>query len=146
MSRVIGTAIVWLVSGVTLAGSLDIVKSVEPVCDPEAKGPPRLVVHVLDHEGNPMEGIVVEAVDSRGQLKRGGKTDRQGVARIEFDTEVRGEIRVKAAFTGFSTSVAERVHVRKGCLTGLTLPMQMEVPRNPLTNGDGRNPVGSAAR
>jgi hypothetical protein len=118
--------------------TLRIVANVRPVCDPEQTGPARLVVHVLDHEGRPLEGIHVTA--GRSHARPGShtaKTDPQGVARFDFPRNGDDEIAVAAAFRGFFTSVAHRVHIRGGCLAGITLPMQIEVPKDHLTIGDG---------
>lgn len=110
--------------------SVHVVDNVRPVCDPEQKGPARLLVYVVDHEGRPMEGITTEAGPIRGQDSRVAQTDDKGLAEFSFEGE--RNLRVTATFVGFLTSVAENVHVTDGCLTGLLLPMQIMVPEEIL--------------
>jgi carboxypeptidase family protein len=112
--------------------TLRIVDRVDPVCGSPGEGPAAVWVQVLDHEGRPLEGIAVRLIwRKRGPAAIAGVTNATGEARFSLSTE--GEARITAYHVGFSTSVAERVRIRPGCLAAVTLPLQVEAPKEILT-------------
>lgn len=126
-----------LVSQPTDPPVLQVVDTVRPACDPEGGGVPTLLVRVVDHEGSPMQGIAIEATLASGEGERDvGESDERGELRLQVEAE--GDYRVAAAFTGFFTSVADRVHMRRGCLAAVMLPMQIDVPEDYLTSAQGK--------
>jgi hypothetical protein len=113
--------------------TIRIADRIMPVCSSPDQGPAQVIVHVLDHEGGLLHSVSVEITWRKpsGLQPLVQSTDAAGVAR--FTLERTGEVRLTAHVVGFAVSVAERVAVRRGCLSAISLPLEIEPPKEILT-------------
>jgi len=137
MPRRFGVLLLALASASATSLDLRVVDRVSPACDPERETSLSLLAVVVDHDGQPMAGVEVSVeYEKRPREVRTSRTDAQG--RAEFRLSREGSVRVRAATTGFARSTAERVRVQMGCLAGVLLPMQIEVPSDYISSRSGR--------
>jgi hypothetical protein len=112
---------------------LRIVDRVQPVCGAGADDSKAIVVvHVLSVQAQPMDGVTVTLATKRRDIAMQMLTDTNGQARFVLSADA--EVRLGAQHVGFATSVAERVKVKLGCMSGVTLPLQVEPPRDTISN------------
>ncbi len=79
-----------------------------------------------------MDGVTVTLATKRRDIAMQMLTDTNGQARFVLSADA--EVRLGAQYVGFATSVAERVKVKLGCMSGVTLPLQVEPPRDTISN------------
>jgi Carboxypeptidase regulatory-like domain len=127
----VGAVLAAMAAAPAAGRNVRIVDRVEPVCGTPGQGPAVVLVHVMDHEGRPLPDIAVTVTPRRRAVALQGVTDTAGAARFSLPSGI--EARITAHHVGFSTSVAERVKVRPGCLSAVTLPLQIEPPKEILT-------------
>lgn len=112
---------------------LRIVDRVQPACGAGADDSRALVVvNVVDVRGEPMAGITVELSTRRRAVTLQKPTDAQG--RATFTLSEDAEVRLSAGHVGFATSTAERAKAKRGCISAVTLPLEVEPPRDIISD------------
>jgi hypothetical protein len=93
---------------------------------------PRVLAIIVDHEGQPLEGIAVSVMTNDGKGAATGATDAQG--RALLSVAVVGRVTIRASHVGFITAEARRVALERSNLTAVALPLQVAEVTDPITS------------
>jgi hypothetical protein len=104
---------------------VSIVDHVRAVCGSNDAGHALLIVHVFEPgDGHMVPGSKVRLAWTERPGVVEATTDSSGGARFALDSD--GSAQVLAELPAFSISVAEKVEIRRGCVSAVSLPLQVE--------------------